>query len=66
MREHLDKRLSELRTEFQSGERLMQELDERRAKLRDSLLRISGAITVLEEELGRAAPATPPRPAGEG
>jgi ABC-type transporter Mla subunit MlaD len=47
----LEKRLQELRSEFKTGEAQLEELDRRRAQLRDTLLRISGAIQVLEELL---------------
>ena len=47
----LEKRLQELRSEFKAGEAQLEELDRRRAQLRDTLLRISGAIQVLEELL---------------
>ncbi len=47
----MEKRLQELRSEFKTGEAQLEELDRRRAQLRDTLLRISGAIQVLEELL---------------
>jgi hypothetical protein len=52
MREQLERRLHALRAEFESGQQLMADLEDRQARLRDTLLRISGAIQVLEEELG--------------
>jgi uncharacterized coiled-coil protein SlyX len=54
MRERLEERLKELKTEFGNGERTLQELEEQVARVRQTLLRISGAIQVLEEELGKA------------
>ena len=57
MRERIEQRLKALRAEFESGQQLMADLEDRQARLRDTLLRISGAIQVLEEELGE-------RPAG--
>ena len=54
MRERLEKRLQELKTEFGKGEQTLQELEEQVAAVRQTLLRISGAIQVLEEELGEA------------
>lgn len=54
MREQLAARLATLRAEHDSGERLLAELEQKQAGLRDTLLRISGAIQVLEEELGKA------------
>ncbi len=54
MRERLEQRLQELKTEFGKGEQTLQELEEHAAAVRQTLLRISGAIQVLEEELGVA------------
>lgn len=54
MRERLEQRLQELRTEFSQGEETLQELEDRVVTVRQTLLRISGAIQVLEEELGHA------------
>ena len=51
MKQQLEQRLEELRTEFASGQKMLADLEARQANLRDSLLRISGAIQVLEEEL---------------
>jgi hypothetical protein len=47
----LERRLQELHREFKQGEAQLAELDHQRAQLRDTLLRISGAIQVLEEGL---------------
>ena len=44
-----EKRLHELRAEFRQGEAHLAELERQRSQLRDTLLRISGAIQVLEE-----------------
>jgi predicted nuclease with TOPRIM domain len=52
MREKLIKRLEQLKTEFQLGQTKLQELEGRTNALRNNLLRISGAIQVLQEELG--------------
>jgi predicted nuclease with TOPRIM domain len=60
MREQLEKRLAELRAELESGQRALAELEQKQAALRDTMLRISGAIQVLEEEL---APAPTDQPA---
>lgn len=57
MREKLEQRLTELRGEYESGRRALAELEQKQATLRDTVLRISGAIQVLEEELG--APSRP-------
>jgi predicted nuclease with TOPRIM domain len=53
LKEQLQKRLQELRAEFDAGQRTLGELEIKQANLRNTLLRISGAIQVLEEELAR-------------
>ena len=53
MREQLQKRLEELKAEFDDGQKMLNELEARRENLRQTLLRISGAIQVLEEELAK-------------
>jgi septal ring factor EnvC (AmiA/AmiB activator) len=55
MREQLEQRLQELRREFEGGQVRLAELEQKRTSLEQTLLRISGAIQVLEEELDRAA-----------
>jgi cell division protein ZapA (FtsZ GTPase activity inhibitor) len=49
MKQQSEQRLRELRAEFESGQKMMAELESKQANLRDTLLRISGAIQVLEE-----------------
>lgn len=49
MKEKIETRLAELRQEFETGQRMLTELDEKREKLRESMLRIAGAVQVLEE-----------------
>lgn len=49
MDDRVSRRLAELRAEYDAGQRAMAELETRRSALRDTLLRISGAIQVLEE-----------------
>ena len=56
MKEQLQQRLQALRTEFESGQRMLAETEAKQASLGETLLRISGAIQVLEEELAQAAP----------
>ncbi len=56
MQEKLATRLNELREEYASGQKVMAELQNRQAELHQTLLRISGAIQVLEEMLQGAAP----------
>lgn len=53
MKEQLDKRLKELKTEFESGQKVLAELTAKEINLRNTLFRISGAIQVLEEELNK-------------
>jgi ABC-type transporter Mla subunit MlaD len=55
MREQMEQRLQELRSEFESGQKLLAELDAKQTHLRSSLLRISGAMQVLEELLSQEA-----------
>jgi predicted nuclease with TOPRIM domain len=56
MRDQLENRLKELKSEFELGQSKLAEIEAQAANLRNMLLRISGAIQVLEEELGKAAP----------
>ncbi|OKH34082.1 hypothetical protein NIES2119_21515 [[Phormidium ambiguum] IAM M-71] len=51
MKEQLLERLKELNHEFAKGQGVLKELDEQSRNIRDTLLRISGAIQVLQEEL---------------
>jgi hypothetical protein len=63
MDEQLQARLEELRSEFDSGQRLLADLAQREMNIRQSLLRISGAIQVLEELIERDG-SYEPLPAG--
>ena len=49
-------RLAELRSEYDAGHDQLLELDRQAARVRTQLLRIEGAVRVLEEQLA-AAPA---------
>ena len=53
MKEQLEKRLQELKAEYKSGQAVMSDLETKQANVRDALLRISGAIQVIEEELAK-------------
>lgn len=55
MREQLQKRLEELRAELEAGQKMLNDLDAKRENLRQTLLRISGAVQILEEELAKEA-----------
>lgn len=58
MREQVEQRVSELKAELQKGRQMLAELEAREADLRQTVLRISGALQVLEELLaGSATPA---------
>ncbi|MFF5923300.1 hypothetical protein ACFY8C_34030 [Streptomyces flavochromogenes] len=51
MRDRLESRLAELRQEYQLGEGQLRKLVEQEAGLRETLLRISGAMQMLQELL---------------
>lgn len=51
MHNQLRKRLQELKTEYAAGQGMLDELAAKQANLERTLLRISGAIQVLEELL---------------
>lgn len=51
MTQNLRERLSELQQEFANGEKMLVDLKTRQRDLEETLLRISGAIQVLEELL---------------
>jgi hypothetical protein len=53
MKEQLEQRLKELKADFETGRKMLDELKLKETQYRKSLLRISGAIQVLQEELAR-------------
>lgn len=53
MKPQLEKRLAELKSEFESGQKMLADLNIKRNELEATLLRISGAIQVLEEMLSK-------------
>ena len=55
MRDQLENRLKELKSEFELGQNKLAETEAQAANLRNTLLRISGAIQVLDEVLEKAA-----------
>jgi chromosome segregation ATPase len=57
MKEKLSERLEELKAELKAGQQMEAELEGKLAQLRTTLLRISGAIQVLEELLDHEAAA---------
>lgn len=58
MREQLEQRLTQLKAEFEAGQKMLAELEAKQRTLRETMLRISGAIQVLEEELNPTGAAT--------
>ncbi len=61
MKQQLEQRLQSLKAEFESGQKMLAELEAKQANLRETLLRISGAIQVIEEELSKASEVTEDR-----
>ncbi|MBY0429757.1 MAG: hypothetical protein K2Q10_01045 [Rhodospirillales bacterium] len=53
MKKNLEARLQELKREFEVGTNNLAAIEAQRTSLRETLLRISGAVQVLEEELAR-------------
>ena len=53
MKEQLEQRLEELRAEFETGQQMLVDLEEQQTRVRESLLRISGAMQLLEELLAQ-------------
>lgn len=49
MTDNIKRRLCSLRNEFAAGEQMLQELHTKEVSVQSTLLRISGAIQVLEE-----------------
>lgn len=54
MREQITQRIGELRKDFEAGQARLAAIDREATGLRETLLRISGAIQVLEELLARS------------
>jgi hypothetical protein len=51
MREQMQTRLEALRKEFQTGQAELERIERQRTHVRETMLRISGALRVLEELL---------------
>lgn len=56
MQEQVQGRIDRLRKELELGQQRLQELAAEQGRVRDTMLRISGAIQVLEEMQKEAAP----------
>jgi len=54
MKQQLQTRLDELKQEFASGQQVLADLQAKQAEVENTVLRIQGAIQVLEEELAKA------------
>lgn len=55
MQNKLQRRLQTLQSEFESGQKMLADLEAKQMQLRETLLRISGAIQVLEELLNESS-----------
>ncbi len=62
MQEQLEYRLSALKQEFEAGQARLREIETQETRLRETLLRISGAIQVLEELLAESNPPAESQP----
>jgi len=49
MNSKLEERINSLKSEYESGQKMLTELDARRKNISDTLLRIEGAMAVLKE-----------------
>jgi hypothetical protein len=74
VKEQMEQRLTELKAEYEAGRKMLAELEAKQANLQQTLLRISGAIQVMEEllsaapqsESGDRAPVAEPIISGDG
>lgn len=69
MKNKIEQRLAALKAEFESGQKMLRELEAKQANLKQTVLRISGAIQVLEElleETEAEATAEEPEPEKDG
>jgi len=71
MKAQLEQRLVELRAEYESGQKILKdieiklvELENRKKNLNETLLRISGAVELLEEVLGEESKSSTPKVLG--
>jgi len=54
MKEQIKERIQQLKAEYESGQKMLADLETQESNLRTTMLRISGAIQVLEELLAKA------------
>jgi predicted nuclease with TOPRIM domain len=65
MQDKIQARIDALQKEMETGQQKMQELEGQLARLRETMLRISGAIQVLTELQSELPAATPRNGAGD-
>jgi predicted nucleic acid-binding Zn-ribbon protein len=53
MKKELEQRLKALRSELEAGQKMLADLNNKASNVRETTLRISGAIQVLEEEIAQ-------------
>ena len=54
MKKQIKKRLEQLKAEYESGQKMLADLETQASNLRTTMLRISGAIQILEELITNA------------
>ncbi len=54
MKEQIKERIQQLKAEYESGQKMLADLETQESNLRTTMLRISGAIQALEELLAQA------------
>ena len=59
MREQLEKRIKELQSEYETARRMLSDMVAQQTKHKETMLRISGAIQVLQEELAKTPQPAP-------
>lgn len=54
MKQEIELRLQSLKDEFTAGQKILADLEAKQASVRDTLIRINGAVQILEELLAEA------------
>ena len=54
MKEQIQERIQQLKAEYESGQKMLADLETQASNLRTTMLRISGAIQILEELITNA------------
>ena len=62
MQQQIQERLATLKKDFETGQARLKELETEQTYLRETLLRISGAIQVLQEVMSQDQPNRPAQP----